>query len=113
MSETKTKKFINRWLLISFVILVISGLYLLFIWKKIPPEIPWYYSLPWGESQLMNKNGLIVILGICPVILYLGSILSHWTKKDDVIIEQTVMVTLTFVFVMLIINIFKVLFIFV
>ncbi|MBU1256673.1 hypothetical protein KKA49_03235, partial [Patescibacteria group bacterium] len=45
-----------------------------FIWlfKKLPPEMPWLYSLPWGEQQLVGKvwfgaglGGVLIVLGVC------------------------------------------------
>lgn len=113
MNETKIRKSANLWILLSYGVLIITSVYLLITWKKVPPEIPWFHSLPWGEGQLMSKSGLPIILGASVVLLYLGGILSQWTKKDDKIIEQTVTVSLTFIFLMLVINIIKVLYIFI
>lgn len=113
MKETKVKFLFNPWLVFSFSVLIVSSLSLLLIWKSIPPEIPWFYSLPWGENQLMPKMGLPMILGVSGIVLYLGNVLSHWTKKGDTIIEQTVMVSLSFIFLMLVINMIKVLLIFI
>lgn len=113
MSDIKAKRVLNPWLLFCFAVLSVCGLFLLLLWKKIPPEIPWFYSLPWGENQLMTKTGLPIALGVSAVVLYLGTFLSHWTKKDDKIVEQAVTVSLTFIFLMMIINMIKVLLIFI
>lgn len=39
--------------------------FLFFVWPKLPPVVPLYYSLPWGEEQLSPTIGLAgVILGV-------------------------------------------------
>lgn len=113
MSEPKHKSNINPWLLFSFGMLLVAGLFVLFLWKRIPPEIPWFYSLPWGENQLMPKTGLPLILGSNILVVFFGNLLSQWTKSKDKIIEQTIMVSLAFICFMLLINMVKVLFIFI
>ncbi|OGD83004.1 hypothetical protein A2572_02220 [Candidatus Collierbacteria bacterium RIFOXYD1_FULL_40_9] len=113
MSEQKQTTTINTWIVFSISLLILCGLLILLVWKKIPPEIPWFYSLPWGENQLMSKVVLPIILGLAVVVLSFGTTLSRWTKKDDKIVEQTVLISLTFICLMLVINIAKVLLIFI
>ncbi len=113
MSESIHKSNINSWFLFSLGILLTAGLFIAFLWKRIPPEIPWFYSLPWGENQLMPKIGLPLILGSNILVLFFGNLLSQWTKNKDKIIEQTVMASLAFICFMLLINMAKVLFIFI
>lgn len=45
----------------------------LFFWKRLPPQIPLYYSLPWGDDQLGTPIALLGFLGGC-LSMYLGSI---------------------------------------
>lgn len=113
MIDNKTKKWINPWFLVSVGTLFFSGLVILFLWKRIPPQIPWFYSLPWGENQLMSKSGLLIVLVSAVVVLFLGNMLSQWTKKEDKIVEQTVTVSLAFICLMLVVSVFKVLLIFI
>ncbi len=108
----KSKKETSPWLIFSIGVLTVSGIYLLLVWKKIPPEVPWFYSLPWGENQLMPKMGLPIVLGVGALGLSLGSLLSTWAKKDDKIVEQAVMVSLAFICFLLVINMAKILIIF-
>jgi hypothetical protein len=113
MSETNPKKSINPWFIFSLAILLIAGLVVLVLWKKIPPEIPWYYSLPWGESQLMPKLGLPIIIAVSLCVTIATKMLSSWTKKEDKIVEQTVSVSIAFICFLLVINMVKVLFVFI
>lgn len=36
----------------------ITALLMLYLWRRLPPEIPLFYSLPWGEEQLASPWGL-------------------------------------------------------
>ena len=42
---------------------LLSTLLLLVFWKRLPPEMPWFYSLPWGEEQLISKEGMAIVVG--------------------------------------------------
>ncbi len=47
---------------------------LVYFWGKLPPTLPFYYSLPWGEEQLTSPFALLIsLLGIC--LLYLVNII--------------------------------------
>lgn len=35
---------------------------LLWFWQKLPPVIPLFYSLPWGEEQLASPLSLLLLL---------------------------------------------------
>lgn len=39
----------------------LSLLILILKWPNLPPELPLYYSLPWGEEQLVNPLGLLIL----------------------------------------------------
>lgn len=46
---------------ISFAILFFALGFLLLTWKRLPPELPIFYSLPWGEEQLGNPAFLLIL----------------------------------------------------
>ncbi len=51
-----------------YVFLLIQVGLLLFFWKKLPPQVPLFYSLPWGERQLVGPIGFWLLPAICIVI---------------------------------------------
>lgn len=95
------------------VVLAISWLETLFLWSKIPPKIPWFYSLLWGEDQLMNKGGLIWTLSLASLLFFVTTYLPKWIKKDDLVIERSVFIALGLISVLLFLSLTKVLMIFV
>ena len=61
-------------------------------WKTLPPQLPWFYSLPTGEVQLVNKLWLVwIILGMGGFLL-LTRIIAHWAGKNDSIVQTTIMI---------------------
>lgn len=109
-----TKQSANKNILLGGgFLLMLSWLEILFFWKSIPPKIPWFFSLLWGENQLMNKSGLIWIMGIAILVFLITSYLPGWTKKDDGVIEKTVYIALDLACLLLLLTLTKVLLIFI
>lgn len=46
---------------ISFAILFFALGFLLLTWKNLPPQLPLFYSLPWGEEQLGKPVFLLIL----------------------------------------------------
>lgn len=52
----KSSRIIDSWLVgLSGVLLAVGGVILLVVWNRLPPQMPWLYSMPWGEAQLIPK----------------------------------------------------------
>jgi hypothetical protein len=109
----KNIKKINLYFVIQVFILLTCWLEVLVFWSKIPPQIPWFYSLSWGEDQLMNKPWLFLILGMACFITLATSYIANWTKKGDPIVEKAVLISLLLANILLFINLSRVLAIFV
>lgn len=57
---TLTDKYFQRSLFFSLLFLIMACLLLLLFWTKLPPQIPLFYSLPWGLEQLGSPIELLV-----------------------------------------------------
>lgn len=81
--EKKEKK--TEWLgwLIVYVLVGVGLLSLFVWWSKLPPELPWLYSLPWGEEQLIEKGTMAGVMAGLAGMLVLSNLLSKWMKKTD------------------------------
>jgi len=60
---------------------------ILFFWKKIPPEVPLFYSRPWGKEQLANPLFLFLLPGLTLVVFlvnfaFLTLVKTRLEKKD-------------------------------
>lgn len=91
--------------------LLMGGVMAIF-WNRLPPQIPWFYSFPWGEKQLINKIWMAWILLGTEGVLILTRLIANWAGKDDTIVQNTVMVGVLTVVVLLAASFFKVMMIF-
>lgn len=55
----------------------------LWLWKKLPPEIPFLYSLPWGEQQLIDKKWWMIITGGMGLLMGITSLMAKKMSKND------------------------------
>lgn len=110
MKESETSR---NLLFVQAGIFAIGWILLLFAWNKLPPEIPWFYSLPWGEEQLASKFNLALIFGGITVVTLATTKLPDWTKKGDRVILNTVLVTTILLATLTVLNLLKVLSIFI
>lgn len=61
------------------------------LWNSLPPQLPWLYSLPWGEGMLISKLwwdlSLLAPLAVC-LLDYL--VADRWMGKDLVVARTIV-----------------------
>lgn len=71
--QDKTLSLIFRWT-IFFIVLELG----LLIWKYklLPPYVPMFFSLPWGESRLAPVNNLFFFPAFSVIILLLNNLLA-------------------------------------
>lgn len=60
-------------LFISFLCLLVQVSLILVSWGKLPPQVPLFYSRPWGESLLSPPAGLFIL----PLILLFILIINY------------------------------------
>jgi len=70
---------------IAFLLVQIS--LILFFWSKLPPEVPLFYSRPWGKEQLVNPWFLFLLPGLTLVIFlfnfaFLTLVKTRLDEKD-------------------------------
>jgi len=68
---------------LSLLISLAQALILFSIWRFLPPQVPLFYSQPWGNSQLVNPVYLILLPSISLGLLIINLFLSlSFFKKD-------------------------------
>lgn len=80
----------QRILILGIALLLLMAGILGWVWKQLPPQIPWYYSLPSGEQQLVDKSILIWVLLGGLVLMIMTRTLALWAGKKDVTVETTI-----------------------
>lgn len=99
----------DNWILVFCLILysAIAGV-LVFYWQKLPPQIPWFYSLPWGERQLIDKTWFAACIGLFAVVSVISQFLAKKIAKDDEIVRTTMMSALLVAAILFLMGFFRV-----
>lgn len=71
--------------------------------NSLPPQIPFLYSRPWGDDQLVANLWLWVI-PVIQLIMGISGELVFKTKKEDLLLKTMVISTFTIVQLMLILG---------
>jgi|WetSurMetagenome_2_1015567.scaffolds.fasta_scaffold620754_2 hypothetical protein len=98
--QGKTNAKIFRWNLI-FIISQITFLF----WKfnLLPPQVPLYYSLPWGGSQLTNASLLFILPTISLILLLINHLFAISLTKISLLLSRLLLsISLVFSFLSLI-----------
>ncbi len=54
-------------------------------YQQLPPVVPMFYSLPWGEAQLATKEMMLLIPGLAVVVAVVAAIGPVLFKLDHVL----------------------------
>ena len=105
--QQKNNGRILRWN-IFFICLQIG----LLAWKfaTLPPQVPLYYSLPWGQSQLVNSSSLFLLPTISVVILFIDNLFSVSFFKNFELLSRLSVVTSLIASFFLTITLFRIVF---
>lgn len=105
--QQKINSRILRWNLF-FICLQIGIL----AWKftSLPPQVPLYYSLPWGESQLTNSSSLFLLPTLSVVVLFIDSLFSVSFFKNLPLLSRLSTITALIVSFFITITLFKIIF---
>ena len=76
---------------IGVTLIALMGGVLAIFWKTLPPQLPLFYSLPWGEQQLVNKLWFVWILAGMAVVLLVTRIIAKWAGKSDSTVSTLVL----------------------
>ena len=93
------------------VVLIMAGVMALF-WSKLPPQLPWLYSFPFGEKQLIGKIWFVWIFAGTEGVLVLTRLLANWAGKNDVTVQNTIMVGVVMAIFLMAASFFRVMMIF-
>lgn len=92
-------------LIITFFIAIFS--------KTLPPKLPLFYSLPWGDNQLANHQQLLIIPGIISLITLSNLIISWQLHDSQEFFKKTLIFLSLLASLILTITFFKIIYIFI
>lgn len=105
---------INFWILSSSLILIsLMFLILALSYNQLPPRIPLFYSLNWGESQLVS-NGQIIILPLAAILIMLINLVISWhLHSSQIILKRLLTLSSFLITVMTFITMLKIIYLFI
>ncbi|HUW21243.1 MAG TPA: hypothetical protein VMW41_01110 [Candidatus Bathyarchaeia archaeon] len=79
--------------LASLCLIILTSLLIFYSWNRLPPQIPLFYSRPWGEKQLASPLELWLLPAFSFGILTLNTFLAIFTLKKDILIRRVLAAT--------------------
>jgi hypothetical protein len=79
---------------VTSIAIVTSLFVLLFSWFRLPPEVPLFYSLPWGEEQLVSPFFLWFLPGSSSALIFFNFAFASYFS-DDKLLTRVLMVAAT------------------
>lgn len=80
--------------------------------QNLPQTLPLFYSLTWGETQLVNKLYFLLLPGLILTFTALHLLFSYYLHQSQVVLKRVIMVSLVVINLILAITAFNILFIF-
>ena len=65
-----------------FLHMVISALMMLIFWRRLPPQVPLWYSRPWGTERLVPPLYLLIPVAACICIYALNIFVANKFATD-------------------------------
>lgn len=109
MSNLYKKKFwVYATPLLLSLALVVS---ILILSKSLPPKLPLFYSLPWGEKQLGNQQQLFIIPATVALVALFNLIISWQLHASQIFFKKILLTSSILVSLILTITFLKIIFI--
>lgn len=86
-------KLLSRLFILAFILIVITVVYILINYSKLPPLLPVFNQLPWGEKRLSQTIGIFIPSGVVFTILIFNIIASSLSYPKSPLISRMLAVT--------------------
>lgn len=75
-------------LAVCLILEIAQVLMIILNWSKLPPQIPLYYSKPWGEPMLSSPIGIWLLPAIAFVSIFLNFIVAVFAHKSEIFVAR-------------------------
>ena len=79
-----------------------------FFWRKLPPQIPLFYSHPWGEEQLTNPFGLLILPVFSFFIILINAVVASLVSAEEKLVSQLLIIFATVFNFLCLITLFRI-----
>jgi len=70
--------FTNLAVAFSLLFIVAMGGFFFIFYRQLPPQVPLFYSCPWGERQLVSPYALLFLPSLSLVLLIVNILISRF-----------------------------------
>ena len=100
LSNIKADRLTFRGFIISFVLIIVTTLYILINYRNLPPLIPIFNQLPWGFERLAGTWGIFIPLVVLGIIFIFNVIFTSIVYAKNPLIAIIVAATTLLLVVM-------------
>lgn len=94
-----------------FSALLIGGLVLI-LYNHLPTKLPLFYSLPWGQKQLISKQGFLFLPATLVVLAAVNTLITFQLHTAQQVLKKVLLFSIVFVNLIVLITALKILLIF-
>ena len=104
-SIIKNDKILSKFYIGSFIMMLLTLIYILFFYRNLPPVLPIFNQLPWGDQRLGNTLDIFIPDIIVFTIFTINLLLSGFFYSKTPLVSRMLSVTsflislLTFLFI--------------
>lgn len=82
--------------------LLVCQIFIIFaVWQFLPPEIPLFYSRPWGKDQLVPFPAILILPVTGLIVFFANLVIARLAAKEETLVKQMLSIS-SFVFSFLI-----------
>ena len=107
LEDLQADSLIWRGTLITLLILLTSIIYTAIIYYRLPPIIPLFNQLPWGEERLAEKIGIFLQVGFTVCAVIVNNILATTIHRILPLVGRLLVITSILLTILLMIFLIK------
>jgi len=101
-------KTISLCLQLGFSLLVIQLIIVALFWRKLPPQVPLFYSRPWGGEQLVTPTRLLILPIISLLIIGVNFTAASLIPGEEKLASQLLVIFATVFNFLSLVTLFKI-----
>lgn len=106
-NDIKSDKLIFRGFVINFLIVALTLIYILVSYKNLPPFIPLFNQMPWGEERITKTIFIFAVPALSFLIFIFNLIYSEITYRKIPLIPRMLVVTSFIVAILALLLVFR------
>jgi len=90
------EKRIARAIQITLFLFLLQLAIIIIFFSRLPPEVPLFFSLPWGEPQLVSSGFLFLLPFLSLIILFINTLLATITITSNKFLSVSLVIGSSF-----------------